>query len=93
MIAIVILYDAAQLLTTLDLTFEHWREIDVEDIVADVFAPVGPSSVVIAYPDRIDVMQMIHAEAEEIIQAFEGVIFIAGSFWSILTGHFEFLAG
>ena len=34
-----------------DLTFERWNEMDVEDFVTDVFAPVWSSCVVVVDPD------------------------------------------
>ena len=67
MLSVVILYDAAQLLTTFDPAFGCRREIDVEDIVADIFASMRSSGVVVFYPYGIDVVKMIHAEAEEVV--------------------------
>ena len=70
LLPVVILDDAAQFLSTLHRAFERGCEIDVEDIVADVFASMRSSSVVVFYPNRIDVVKMVQAEAEEIIQTF-----------------------
>ena len=70
MIAVIILDDAAQLLPAFDVAFERRCEIDVENIVADVFASMRSSRVVIFNPDRIDVVEMIDAKAIEVIQAF-----------------------
>ena len=70
MLSIIISDDAAQLLATIDPAFGCRREIDVKNIVTDVFASVWPSCVVIVDPDRIDMVKMIHTEAEEVVQAF-----------------------
>ena len=70
MITVVILDDTAELFATFNLAFERRREIDVEDVISDVFAPVWSTRIIIIYPDRIDVVKMVQAEAEEIIQTF-----------------------
>ena len=84
--------DTAELFTALDLAFSRWFEVDVENIVSDVLATMWSFCIVVFDPGAIDVVEMVYAEAKELIQALEGVFIIAGDFWSILTGHFRILA-
>ena len=57
---VVILDDTTELLSAFNVAFERWCEIDIEDIVADVLTSVWPSRVVIFYPDRLAVMQLVY---------------------------------